>query len=633
MIGFLITMIVALSAVGFGARLLRPLLSGVDPALRLGVAGLVGLGSLGTLTFFLGLIPGGFRVIGAVIGILAFIGIVLFIAELRVHPVTVGRVEPIWVGGLGILLSIPLVGVLVPSDSLDWDSLAYHLAVPKIWLAAGQWQFVSFIHHSNFPFAIDNLYLWGLSYGGQTGAKGFSWIYLLLGLLSLFGFARMRYDATAGYGAALSFASIPMVLWLSGTGYIDVSHGFYAGLGIAFAAVWVSERDSKWMWLSAIFLGLALGSKYTALQTLAAVGFVVIAFGFRDRIEGWQKQVALGLVVAVGIGCPWYFRNTVTTGNPVYPFFYSQLGGINWDSFSERIYREEQQTFGVGRDPLRVGHSILGLAYQPGRYINPGPTQGTGVPMGALGAGILATLLLWTASGKMGRFETVVVSIVLLSLGIWFLLSQQSRYIVALAVPLAILSGGAVRQLSLGKMLSCVLVFQAAYSVWLLHETRLTIQLPVLLGRDSSEDYQRRFVSFYEPAQSINQLGLGSKVALYDEVFGYYLDIPYFWANPGHTTEIPYAQLEDGSALVSRLKDLGITHVYLNFSYQDRDFLARWLASMGMQGERVPLAESERAELSVDPRTRWKLLLGDAVADGLLVPKQSFRNSLLFEVR
>src|SRR6202011_1887734 len=108
------------------------------------------------------------------------------------------------------------VSVLAPSDTMEWDTLAYHLAVPKLWLQAGQIQPISYIHHSNFPFAVDNLYIWGLAWGGEEGAKAFTLAFHTYGIFAVFGFARQVYGELAGWWAALTWATIPAVLWLSG---------------------------------------------------------------------------------------------------------------------------------------------------------------------------------------------------------------------------------------------------------------------------------------------------------------------------------------------------------------------------------------------------------------------------------
>lgn len=642
MLGLLVTLGFCAGASGLGLVAFRRWLEDEDPAARLGMAGALSLGLIGTLTLFLGWLTGGFRWGVFLVGVAGLVGLVCLVREARSGRVPLARpqgTDQLFFVGLGVAVLIAVVGALAPADTLDWDSLAYHLAVPKMWLAAGQSHFISFIHHSNFPFAIDNLYIWGLAWGGESGAKAFSVAYLVLALLTIFGLTRARFGPVAAGWASLAFASIPAVLWLSGTGYIDVSNGLYAGLGLLFAARWLEDRRSQTVVLAGLMLGLAAGSKYTGLQTLFVAGLVFAAGGaiLKAPVAGLKAGVVAALLALLVAG-PWYVRNAVVTGNPVYPFFYSKLGGINWSEFNERIYRDEQLTFGVGRtesgrDPLQAGHAILGLAYQPGRYTNPSPTQGLGLPFGALGAAILLSGLFWMASGRAKAYEGGVLVGVGLSLGLWFFLSQQSRYIVALSVPLAVLLGGAAVQFAFGRILMAVTVLQTAFSFWLMYTQRVSAQLPVVLGRESRDDYLNRNVGFYTAATRINEkVPPTGRVALYDEVFGYFLDVPYFWANPGHTTEIPYETLADGEALVRRLKELGITHVYLNLAFNERAFRDRMVAAMGLAGSPVPFPADEAEAMRQDPRTKWKLLVAEAAASGRLRLIDQYRVSLLFEV-
>jgi 4-amino-4-deoxy-L-arabinose transferase-like glycosyltransferase len=642
MVGVVVTLLVCVAAVGLGRLLTARLTPELDPAAKLGISGLIGLGVLGWITLPIGLVPGGLQWGVYVIAFLAIVGAGAFGREFKnlVPSVTVPA-GPWLLIPLAVTIAVlfSLVGVLAPSDTLDWDSLAYHLAVPKLWLQSGQIEFISFIHHSNFPFVIDNLFIWGQVWGGQPGAKAFTLGFLLLGLAAIFGLTRQEYGDGPAWWATLVFASIPSVIWLSGTAYIDVSNGLYAGLAVVFAALAIQRPEERgWLWLCGLFLGFAAGSKYTGLQTIAAVCLVYAGLTGRSSPSLAMKNSALVAMLALAVACPWYIRNVANTGNPVYPFFYSVFGGKNWDSFSSKIYTEEQKTFGVGASPLdltQIGHAVLGLAYQPGRYINPAPTTGSGVPVGALGVVPITALMLWAFTGPRRKFERAIVCTVGISLILWFGLSQQSRYIIALAVPLAVIGGGATSRMRLGPALAGLIGIQAVYSLYLLHEARVADQLRVALGQVSREEYLSTRVGFFEPASLINTVVGDGKVALYDEVFGYFLNVPYFWANPGHTTELGYAEMKDGDDLVAAYRRLGITHVYLNFGIynpQDPSF-QRWLAALGLsQGRATPYSGTERDEQMRDIRNGWKVLVADAVASGNLVMVEQFRRSVLLRV-
>ncbi|MEX2242318.1 MAG: phospholipid carrier-dependent glycosyltransferase [Fimbriimonadaceae bacterium] len=611
MLGVLWTALFSLLSAFAGSALLKKWAAHLDPAERAGLSGLVGLGTAGLLTLLIGLLPNGLGFALYVV-LAVFVGLAVlsvrdgFLQGLR--PRTQGVYDVLAFAALAIIGLLALVAVLAPSLSTDWDSIAYHLAVPKLWLAAGQVAFIQGIHHSNFPSTMEMLFMWGLEWGGQSGAKAFSLMVYVFGCLALFGLARRWYGRSAGWWAAIGFAGIPVVAWESGTAYIDVAHGLFTALGTIYAAeAFAKESEHKSaLVLSGICLGFALGTKYTGLQALVAVAVVVGLAGLLQRDFKLAVRAKLTIaVIALLIACPWYIKTAIYTGNPVYPFFYSVLGGSDWNDWRAAIYKDEQQSFGVGTSPTDIGHAVLGLAYQPGRYTNPGQTTGGGFPTGAIGFACLLAGVCAATCGRLRREERLVLAVVGLGFLMWFFLSQQSRYLTMLAIPLAVLGAGQVSRVKWGPVVAAGFVLQAAATSWLVYRFQGQIQLDVVTGKVTAEEYLRGYFPFYRAAEKINSLPEGSKVALYDEVFGFYLDTPYFWANPGHSMLIPYESLENGEQYIQSLRDLGFTHIYLNMAYADQRFRD------ALDGT-SPYSPQEWESLSPDLNLKWKLLVADA---------------------
>ncbi len=651
-LGALVTFLFAIGAACFGHLLISRLTASLDPALRIGVSGLAGLGGIGTLTLFVGLVPGGLSIIGMTLlwlVVVASAALCLREGRPQVRFILPKDLSLLALLAIALALIIALVSVLAPSDILEWDTLAYHLAVPKIWLHDGQIHPISFIHHSNFPLAVDNLYIWGLSWGGESGAKAFTLAFHIYGILAIFGLARQVYGEVAAWWAAVAWATIPAVLWLSGTGYIDVQNGLYAGLGILFAALLARDRAAEYGWLSGVMLGLAAGSKYTGLQTIFAAAVVLIAAPLvtnrKSKTENRKSKIEnpksfLVPLIALAIASPWYFKNVVWMGNPVYPFFYNQFGGKYWSPWQGQIYQAEQQSFGVAREsppsspiqPQRIGHAVLGLAYQPGRYINPGETSGQGTPLGATGLVAIGALLLWMMSGRASPFESSALAIILVSFGMWFVLSEQSRYIIALGVPLSVLAGGAVVRLRSGRFLAAAIAIQALVSFYVVKSLRFDDEIRVVTGQTSLDDYMKH-TAFYAISKTLNEDVKGGRVALFDEVFGFFLDVPYLWANPGHSNELGYDKMATAGDLVSALKRDGVTHVYVNLIPPGSDpsdpELRRWLVTLGLDGLPQPYSPEERAKKMPDLNWRQKILLGEAIASNKLEIVERFGSTKL----
>ncbi|MBS1712729.1 MAG: glycosyltransferase family 39 protein [Armatimonadetes bacterium] len=630
--GLLFALVLSAAMAAVGTSFLSRKAPGLGPWERTGVGGALGLAFLGLLVFLAGLLPNG-------VTIALWLGPLILLALEARHLRKGLEGLPRGLGGRKVLLLAPfliliLAAVLAPSDMRDWDSLAYHFAVPKIWLQVGRIIAVPGIHHSNFPMTADMLYLYGLTVGGETGAKAFNLCWYLLGCAAVFGIARRWYGDSpnfgkAGWWALFAFAGCPVVLWEAGTGYIDIPHGLFAGLAVLYAADALRFADRKFWILSGLCLGFAMGTKHTGLQTLIAALAVAwtVAFLTRkkpDPADGqgfcpWRGTAILA-GIAVLVAAPWYAKSIALTGSPVYPFFYKQLGGRDWDEWRTKIYTEEQKSFGVGTSPQALGHAVLGLAYQPGRYVNPDQTHGGGFPTGSIGFVAILAGLLWASSGRAEGRERAVLAVVGVGFVFWFFLSQQSRYLTSVVVPLGVLAGGAVARLTLGRVLAVGVVLQAAYSAAMLYMTQSVDQLRVVLGQIDREQYQTLTVPFYGPSKTINALQGDVKIALYDEVFGFYLDKPYFWANPGHSTLIPYESLADGNALAAEMRRLGFTHAYVNLALVDPEFRARWQAAMGDR----PYADDERDALRQDPNLWWRYLFADAVRSGSIRPVATF---------
>ena len=641
-----------------GARVKSHLASRVDldGSLLYGLSGLIALGGLGTLFLFVGLLSTkAIPIVALLLLALALIGtsvpkeIAGTIVSFRQNGPR--KTEWLFVIALKLCAILAFIGVLAPPDTLEWDSLAYHLAVPKLWLAQGHISYIPYIHQSNFPGAFDYLYLFGLS-AGYPGAKAFVLAAATFGGFAIFGLTRQLYGRKAAWWASLAFSTVPVLLWLSGTAYIDVPNGLCAGIAIALAALYCKTLDKKHLMLAAVMLGLATASKYTGLQTIGAVGLILLLTGIKRKESGeyFKSAVVVGIVALV-IACPWYIKNELWAGNPVYPFFYSKLGGRNFSAPQAEEYTREQSSFGVGTNDLtghhdfsQLGAAIFGLGYQPGRYINPAQQAGGGFPTGAVGATVLCALVAWAFSGRNRAFEMFSLAGIGVSLLLWFFLSQQSRYIVTLTIPLSVMLGGGVVRLRGGPWLAAIAALQGVYSFALIGSQVTWRQLPVVFGQISQADYQQKGIAFYDAAQFINQtVPQTGRVALYDEVFGDLLNVPYYWANPGHCNLLPYSSMRDGHDYVEALRNLKdndgnpmpISYVYINLSpsVHDPELSSAWIAAMGLNGRPQPWPPEIVRKYDLNGfEQHFVPLIADAVAHKDLRFVQAIHSGILFQV-
>jgi hypothetical protein len=636
MVGVLAALLLSLLAANAARTLLGSRVSDLDPAERFGVCGLLGLGGAGLLIFLVGLLPGGLAFAPYVAGV------VLLALQRIPEKITFKRPEGWALGALGLFILTALqglIGVLSPSTSLDWDSLAYHLDVPKKWMAEGQITYIPALHQSNFPGGANVLYIPGLMLGGESGAKAFMLAFFLFGGAAIFGLLRRwggeEGGSIASWTGLVGFAGIPVVAWQAGAAYVDMAHGIFAALGVAYAVEAFSGEESESRArtiLAALALGFCLSTKLTGLQVMAGLGIILLAGGLVSGrgVQGF-KTAAIVCGAALVIASPWYIRTAINTGNPVYPFFYSILGGKEWDKFRADIYAEEQGTFGVAKTPLNLGHAVLGLGYQPGRYVNPAQQSGGGFPTGALGFGVVLAGLAAAASGRLNRREKLILGYVGVGLLFWFILSQQSRYLPILAIPLVVAAASTASRMKM-PVVPAAFGLQGIGTLVILYLFITSTQLPVALGRADREQWRETQVPFARAAKEINALPDGSKIALYDEVFGFLVKHRTMWGNPGHSTLIPHEASQTGKEWAEGLRKLGFTHVYVNTQYQSREGRARWAEAAGLvPGE--PYSESEKAELWSDLRQKWRWLVADASRNGSMEVLTSVGSGVIFALK
>ena len=229
--------------------------------------------------------------------------------------------------GLHILWVLMLASV----PPVSRDALTHHLAVPKLWVANGGIYDTPDIVFSYYPQLVDLLYTLPLLAGHDIAAKYLHFAFALLTTLLVFLFVRRRLGSAWGALAGLIFLTIPVILKLSVTVYVDLGLVFFT-FGALFAGVlWLERPDRlKWLLLAAVCSGLALSTKYNALVSFLVLSLLLPYFALSGREEGKGEQwnaIRGGVIfvsVSILVFSPWLVRNYALTGNPMHPL----MGGV-----------------------------------------------------------------------------------------------------------------------------------------------------------------------------------------------------------------------------------------------------------------------------------------------------------------
>lgn len=499
--------------------------------------------------------------------------------------------------GANLLLALYLAFVtlltlalsLAPPNANDYDSLVYHLAAPQVYIDAGRVLELPYDHHTYFPFLTEMLFALGLAWKGPVLAKLFHWLMLPLCCGTLVAIGQRHFSLRAGLLAAALFASLPVVLVEATTAYVDLSLCAYVLLAFMCFANWQKLNDKSWMSWCGVFCGFALGVKYSAALFVIWLGVCALAVCVLERkkqVENKDQGLAVAgfAIIALLIGGGWYLRNTIWTGNPVYPFAYEIFGGKGWTLEMAKGYSQDQAAFGFGRGvidfflaPWRVAMAPLNFGQPWWPVLNSSVTSGSAgrfeVPGHVLQTFIGPALLAFGPPLLFIRRKPALIGFLLWTFAamwvFWFLTSQQLRYLLPSLALLCICCGWLLHQLATrSKFLRRVsaialtswLLLASAHTPWRMREV-----VPLVAGFDQPEYFLTRTFPAYDAMKwASTNTPQNAKFAVYGEPRCFYLRRNYLWADDAHNNLIDYAVVTTGSKLVDALRQHGATHVFLN---------------------------------------------------------------------
>lgn len=231
----------------------------------------------------------------------------------------------VWVVCIAILLILSVEFLLNLTPPISRDALIHHLAVPKLWLQNGWFYEMKWAKFSYYPMNVDVLYMIPLYWNKDFLAK---FIHMSFGMgtaFLIYNYLKNRISLIAGLLGVLIFLSTPMIFRLSTQAYVDLGLIFFTTASIL---TFIRYRDSafkdfKWLFLSSLAMGLALGTKYNALIVWFFLSVMIVFVYARDSKEQW-KAFTCGLIfffISLLVFSPWLIKNAMLTGNPFYPLF------------------------------------------------------------------------------------------------------------------------------------------------------------------------------------------------------------------------------------------------------------------------------------------------------------------------
>lgn len=226
---------------------------------------------------------------------------------------------------IAVQVAINFIGVLGPE--ISFDSLWYHLTLPKIYLINHLISHIpgGLLYYSDMPKLTEMLYVGGLAFGSEIIAKLIHFTFGLLIIFSIYKISRKFLAKRASLIAVLVFYSSLVVGWESMTAYIDLSRTFFEILVFWGFLNWFEEKKLKWLVISGIMMGLAIAVKLVAAGSflIFLILFAYQAYAKKESIILAVKRFLIFVFVAFLIPLPWFIFSFINTGNPFYPYFSS----------------------------------------------------------------------------------------------------------------------------------------------------------------------------------------------------------------------------------------------------------------------------------------------------------------------
>ncbi|MEO0224925.1 MAG: glycosyltransferase family 39 protein, partial [candidate division WOR-3 bacterium] len=193
-----------------------------------------------------------------------------------------------------LMFFVILVGCLLPE--IFYDSLVYHLAKPNFWiqnhkLIPDKSYMMSFFYpgNSNLLFVI------GLFFKDETICKLINFSFNILTTLLLYFIGKKFFNQKVGFLASVLFFTTPYIGILSWRSAVEMILAFFEALTIFSFVMWVLEQDYKYLIISAINCGLAIGTKYTSLYCLTAIICCIILKNISEKksIKVFIKDIVM----------------------------------------------------------------------------------------------------------------------------------------------------------------------------------------------------------------------------------------------------------------------------------------------------------------------------------------------------
>jgi hypothetical protein len=562
--------IVLLAAASYGAgvwltRICPASFSALD---RLALSCVGGFGILGTLLFIVGQFAYTRLTIATILALAILAGALALVLRgsggcLTARAPRISKPPILPTTAIAFVLGVTALGGLADITG-NWgsDAISYHLLGPKVWLREGVVRPVLDDCHTAFPVIAETVYGALIACGGLRG-PGFSAVFTFSAFLLVVGALTRRggLDRNASWWAAALVATMPALYEGSHTTFVDV---IYASFILAAARIAFDASRGREYLAAGLFCGFALGTKYTGLVGVPLLLVCMVA-GRELSSEGSWRSAARKLAIicagAAAIAVPFYARNWIVLGSPIYPpppvlsrfVHVKYLSAAAIRDFHDYIYIRGK---GLGHGLTAYLLLPFKLTYEASYFNGAG-----GIGLAPLALGPLGLI-----ASRQDKFLRGLALFALLLTTAWFLTDQESRFLIDVYAIAAVFAVGGWRYAvetapKWGPALSAaVIACSILYGSYMIGHARME-DVHAVFSKRYAALRDNETIPFVDGFDYLNTAPAVRSVLILDRsVPPYYLDVPY--VKPfGQWGELTLPGAPDLPHVLAQVHSLGVSHI------------------------------------------------------------------------
>jgi 4-amino-4-deoxy-L-arabinose transferase-like glycosyltransferase len=501
-----------------------------------------------------------------------------------------------------IIVVVISISILASVPPVDRDALTHHLYVPKLYLQHGGIYEIPSISFSYYPMNLDLLYLIPMYFNNDIVPKFIHFAFALITAAMIYRYLVRRLNQQYALLGGLFFLSLPVIFRLSSTVYVDLGLICFFFASLLYLFRWIENNFRiKYLIISAMFCGLALGTKYNGLVGLFLLGlFVPFVYSRYHAGEKSHGIKAIGysaafVLISLLVFSPWMIRNIVWTGNPVYPLYNSVFNPqkvtekpVLQESAPEETISEEKHPRMSHIDTRKIiyGESWLQIALIPFRVFYDGQDDTPKYFDGKTSPFLLLLTPFAFFGLKTGTRQEKTEKMILLFFSILFLLyacaqtSIRIRYFSPILPPLVVLSMYGLHNIrslitenrrfsepiKMTIFFALIAVMLGLNANYMISRFKQDQPMAYITGKVTRDEYIQAFRPEYASFQYANQnLPKDSKI------LGLYLGNRGYYSNIDISFNIEFLQQLAAKAVFAqdvseKLHEKNFTHLLVNFS-------------------------------------------------------------------